>query len=215
MKLAVFGATGRTGRHLVEQALAAGHEVTAFVRDPSKLTDVGLSAEHERLTVVQGDVQEAGRVGEAVQGADVVLSALGHTKTSAKDVQTVGTQNILQAMNERGIDRFISETGAGVADPRDGKRSLGAKLMGGLLKLLAPDVLEDAERHAEAVRASNRAWTIVRAPRLTDGPRTGDYQTGYLNLGPGAKVSRADVADFMLKLALEGGYEREAPMITS
>ena len=215
MKLTVFGATGRTGRHLVEQALAAGHEVTAFVRNPSKLADVGLSAQHEGLTVVQGDVKDAARVEEAVRGADVVLSTLGHTKTSAKDVQTVGTRNILRAMDEYGTDRFISETGAGVADPRDGKRSLGAKVMGGLLKLLAPDVLRDAEHHAEAIRASDAAWTLVRAPRLTDGLRTGVYQTGYLNLGPGAKASRADVADFMLKLALEGGYKREAPMITS
>ena len=215
MKLAVFGATGRTGRHIIEQALAAGHEVTAFVRDPSKLADVGLPAHHERLAVVEGDVQDADRVAEAVEGADAVLSALGHTKTSAKDVQTVGTRHLLRAMEEHGVKRLISETGAGVADERDGKRSLGARLMGGMLKLLAPDVLEDAEGHAAALRASDARWTMVRAPRLTNGPHTGLYRTGYLDLGPGAKVPRADVADFMLKLALEGGYEREAPMITA
>ena len=215
MKLAVFGATGRTGKHLVRQALEAGHEVVAFARNPAKLADVGLPAEHERLRVVEGDVKDTDRVAEAVEGADAVLSAIGHTKTSAKDVQTVGTQNILRAMERHGVRRLVSETGAGVADPKDGKRSFGAKLMGGMLKLFAPAVLEDAEGHAAALRAGDAAWTMVRAPRLTDGDHTGAYETGYLDLGPGAKISRADVADFMLKLALEGGYEREAPMITA
>ena len=88
MRVAVFGASGRTGRPLVEQALARGHEVRALARDPSRLR-VG----HERLVVIRGDVLDAAKVEEAVAGTDAVLSALGQTKTSPNDVQTRGTEN--------------------------------------------------------------------------------------------------------------------------
>ena len=108
MRLVVFGASGRTGRPLVRQALEAGHEVAAFVRDRSKL-EIG----HERLTVVEGDVKDYTRVREAISGVDAVLSALGHTKSSAKDVQTVGTENIVAAMKESGVQRLVSLTGGG------------------------------------------------------------------------------------------------------
>lgn len=110
----VFGASGRTGRHLVRQALEEGHEVTAFVRDPARL---GL--DHARLRVVAGDVMDAARVEEAVADSEAVLSALGHTRTSAKDIQTVGTKNIVAAMHRHGVRRIVSLTGAGVRDPKD------------------------------------------------------------------------------------------------
>jgi putative NADH-flavin reductase len=214
MHIAVFGATGRTGRHIVTQALEAGHAVTAFVRSRDKLADQQ-DLSNERLAVVEGDVKNPDAVDRAVEGADAVLSALGHTSTSDTDVQTVGTRHIVEAMQAHSVERIISETGAGVSDPKDPPRSLGGRIMGGLLKFFAGDVLDDAEAHATVLRASDLDWTIVRAPRLTDGPHTGQYRTGYLDLGLSAQISRADVADFMLALATgDADYHQEAPMVT-
>jgi putative NADH-flavin reductase len=208
MKLTVFGATGKTGRQVVEQALAEGHEVTAFVRDPAKL---GLR--HERLRVVQGDVADAARVAEAVAGRDAVVSALGQTKASSKDVLTVAAEHLVAGMRQHGVRRLVSLVGAGVPDERD-EGSLGRSFMRGLMKLVARHVLEDAERHAEIVRASDLEWTLVRPPRLTEGERTGRYRTGYMRLGARHAISRADLAEFMLALAGDGRYLREAPMVS-
>jgi putative NADH-flavin reductase len=208
MKLTIFGATGKTGRHVVEQALAEGHEVTAFVRDAAKL-----DLHHERLRILQGDVTDAVRMREAVRGQDAVISVLGQTKTSSKDMLTVAARNLVPSMQEAGVRRLVTLVGAGVPDERD-TGSLGRTFMRGLMKLVARHVLEDAERHAEIVRASELAWTLVRPPRLTDGPKQGEYQTGYLQLGGTHSIARADVADFMLKLATDGRYVREAPMVS-
>ena len=208
MKLTVFGASGRTGRPLVEQALAAGHEVTAFVRDPSKL-----GMDHERLTVVEGDVKEPAKVREAVEGADAVLGALGHTKSSAKDVQTVGTQNIVAAMKETGVRRLVSLTGAGVSDPKD-EPKLFDKAITTLLKLLQKDVLEDGENHARVIEKSGLDWVIVRGPMLTEGEKKGEYRVGYVGKNSGTKISRSDVADFMLRQTHDDTYLGQKPMVS-
>ncbi|MGB3682053.1 MAG: SDR family oxidoreductase [Rubrobacteraceae bacterium] len=208
MRLTIFGASGRTGKPLVEQALAACHEVTAFVRDPSKL---GIS--HERLTTVEGDVKDYAKVQEAVVGADAVLSALGHTKTSAKDVQTVGTENIVAAMKRFDVKRLVSLTGAGVRDPKD-EPKLFDKAITTLLKLLQKDVLEDGENHARAIEKSSLDWVIVRGPMLTEGDKTGEYRVGYVGKNSGSKISRADVADFMLRQAEDDAYLGRKPMVS-
>ena len=208
MKLAVFGASGRTGKPLLEQALAAGHEVAAFVRDPSKL---GMS--HERLTVVEGDVKDSAKVREAVAGTDAVLSALGHTKSSAKDVQTVGTENIVAAMQECGVRRLVSLTGAGVGDPQDEPKLLD-KAITTLLKLLQKDVLEDGENHARVIEKSRLDWVIVRGPMLTEGEKKGEYRVGYVGKNSGTKISRADVADFMLRQTKDETYLGQKPMVS-
>jgi len=208
MKVAVFGATGRTGRLLVERALGAGHEVVAFARDGSKL---GL--ESGRLSVVEGDVRDGERVGAAVSGADAVLVALGHTKGSPEDVQTEGTRRIVAAMRESGVRRIVSLTGAGVRDEEDQPKVVDRAFVA-LLGRLQPAVLEDARRHAEVIRESGLDWTVVRAPRLTDGPHTGDYRTGYVGRGSGTKVSRADVADFMLRQLEDETYLGRMPMVS-
>lgn len=215
MHLAIFGATGRTGKHLVRQALGAGHTVTALVRTPSRLAEVGLDVEHDRLHVVHGDAMNAADVEAAVRDAEAVLLALGHAKGTPDAVLEVATRHVLKAMEQYGVRRLVNETGAGVGDERDAPPSLGARIMTAMLKLLAGRLLADSERQAALIRASDADWTIVRAPRLTEGEHTGDYRVGYMDLGLGAQIARADVADFMLRLAVEGGYVHEAPKITA
>ena len=209
MTLAVLGATGRTGRPLVEQALAAGHHVTALARTPSKL---GL--DHPALTVVQGDALNQADVARVVDGADAVLLTLGHAKGSPPDLMARAAQNVVAAMEETGVSRVVTETGAGVSDPKD-PGGLGPKIMGGIMRVVAKNLLADSEAHVDAFRRSGLDWTAVRAPRLTNGPRTGDYQAGYFSMGLGHSVARADVADLMLDLATSDRFAGEAPMVTS
>ena len=209
MKLAIFGGTGKTGKPLVEQALAQGHEVTALVRTPSKLP---IQSDH--LTLVQGDATDPNDVERVIIGADAVLSALGHAKGSPDDVQTVATEHIVAAMKRRGVERIVSLTGAGVKDPND-EPKLADKLIRFLLKTFAGKVLEDAKNHAEVLRKSGLQWTIVRGPRLTNGPHTGEYRVGYVGKNSSTQISHADTADFMLKEVTDNAYIHKAPVVST
>ncbi len=208
MKLAIFGASGRTGRPLVQQALDARHTVTALVRTPTTFP-----IQHERLTVVQGDAMDPATVEKVVQGADAVLSVLGQTKNSPKDMQTVATKNIIAAMQKFGITRFVSLTGAGVDAPEDQPKLIN-HVIKFALKTMSGAVLKDAEQHATVLRNSDINWTIVRGPRLTEGPHTGKYRVGWVGVNTGTRISRADIADFMLKQVSDTTYLRKAPMIS-
>ncbi len=207
MNLTIFGASGRTGTPLVAQALAAGHTVTAFVRDPAKLT-----IQHERLAVVQGDTTDAHAVARAIAGADAVLSALGQTKNSPADVQTVAMRNIIAAMQQHDVKRLVSLTGGGVRAPQD-QPKLFDHVIRFALATLSGKVLRDAIAHAELIQASNLDWVIVRGPVLTTGPFTGAYQVGWVGMDGKPQVSRADVADFMLKQVTDTAYLRKMPML--
>lgn len=208
MKLAIFGATGRTGKPLVEQALKAGHEVVVLVRTPSKLI-----IQHPKLTVLQGDAMNPADVDKVVQGSDAVISVLGQSKDSPRDMQTVAITNIIAAMNKYGIKRLVSLTGAGVDDPRD-RPKFANHLIKLALKMMSGHVLKDAENHAGAIRKSDLDWVIVRGPMLTDGPHTGNYRVGWVGVNTGARLSRANLADFILKQTTDTTYLRQAPMVS-
>jgi putative NADH-flavin reductase len=207
MRLSVFGSTGRTGNPLVRQALDAGHEVVAFARDRSDVDQT-----HDRLTFVEGDAYTGENVGEAVAGADAVVSVLGQTSNGPDRLLSVAGSHVLDAMAEHGIGRYVTLVGAGVRTEGD-TVSLGGKVMGTMLKLLARDVLEDAKEHVGEVRASDTRWTVIRAPRLTEGAHTGEYRHGDLSLGMRDSITRADVADFALYCVEEDTYVRELPLV--
>lgn len=208
MNVAIFGATGRTGRPLVEQALGRGYGVTAFARYPSKL---GLS--HERLVVVEGDIVDGAAVRGAVSGQDAVVSALGHTKGSPKDVQTGGIANIVAAMEEYGVRRLVSLTGAGVRAEGDEPKFVD-KVFGLLLKTLQRDVLEDAAGHVAVIQESGLEWVIVRGPRLTEGEKKGRYRVGLVGKNSGTQISRADLAEFMLDQITDDTHLRRMPVVS-
>ena len=209
MKIAIFGATGGTGRLVVEQALEAGHEVIAFVRDPSKL-----NLKHEHLTVVQGDVTDLAPVERAVNGADAVISVLNTRGESKSKPITRGAQNILRAMAQHGVRRLVFSAAPSAADPHDAP-DLRFRLMTALVRLVARAAQEDLISSVEAVRASDTDWTIVRLPFPTDDPKTGRVQVGYVNREIGMRISRADAAEFMLKEVQEAKYVRQAPLIAN
>ncbi|MEM1093414.1 MAG: NAD(P)H-binding protein [Bacteroidota bacterium] len=213
MHLTIFGATGRTGREAVTQALAAGHTVTAFARDEAKL-----SAQQDRsntnLHAVIGDVRDAEAVHRAIEGANAVLSCLAPVPKDGQ-VQAEGTRHIASGMAKHRVQRIVSLTGAGVTVPSDPPRAFAGRFIRGIMKVVASGILADAEAHADILRRSELDYAIVRAPRLTDGPHTGLYRHGILQLGFGDQIARADVADFMLAEAASPQYRRQAPHVTS
>jgi putative NADH-flavin reductase len=206
MKLTIFAATGGIGGQLLEQALAAGHDVTAVVRNPQKLTSA--------VPAVAADLAAAdpAALRSAVAGADAVLSGLGPRSASEAGVASRGTRAIVQAMQATGVRRIVAVSAAPIGtvaspghprppghDPGDG--FLMRHLLGPLTKAALRRPYADLALMEDVLRDSGLDWTVVRPPRLTDKPLTGSYRTAYgQNLRRGLFVSRADVAHLMLRV---------------
>ncbi|HEY9122388.1 MAG TPA: SDR family oxidoreductase [Brevefilum sp.] len=205
MKLTIFGATGRTGKHLVRHALARGHEVVAYIRTPGKL-----DIQHHQLHIVVGDVQDKEKVAQAVEGADAVINAIGPSPNSPKDLMETTARNIVSAMKMHHVQRLIWSTGAGIRAPQD-QPSLMHKAFGILLKLMSPRVLESAGKGAQIIQSSDLQWTIARAPMLTYETRSADFYIGYVNSEMGRTLSRENYAKFMLDLAEGDDWVQDMP----
>lgn len=207
MKLAILGATGRTGRLLLDMALARGHSVQVLARNPEKV-----HRKEGQVQIVRGSMADEAAVREVLQGADAVLSGLGPVKGDGAGVMTQAAQVLTRLMPEAGVKRLITLTGAGVPHPGD-KPNAVDHIFRTLLKLLQGDVLRDSVAAADLIRASGLDWTIVRGPMLTDGA------AAPLKVGPvgsiGPRVTRASVATFMLDAAEKGLSVREAPAVSN
>jgi putative NADH-flavin reductase len=194
MELTIFGASGATGTCLTKQALAAGHEVRAVVRDPARLPVPG----SPRLRVVTADLMDPAAISPAVAGADAVFAAFGPRGTGPTTVLREGTRSVIEAMRRAGTRRLVLVSGSIVTDEGEGPamRYLVKPLARGtLLRHVAAD-MRGAE---EEIRDSGLDWTIIRPPRLTSGPASGTYRTATdRNLPRGVTVSRADLAAGML-----------------
>ena len=196
MKLLVFGASGSTGILVVKQALEQGHTVTAFVRDPAKI-----EIKNANLDVVQGDVMDEGSVRAAFDGHDAVMCCVGTSPFKVGTVRSDGTAHILRAMEQTDTHRLIVQTSLGYGD---GAATLDRSpwiFKNIFVPLILKKAFADHERQEDIVRRSPVDWTIVRPGGLTDGERTGKYRYGFAYDDPTIKsrISRADVADFMLK----------------
>jgi uncharacterized protein YbjT (DUF2867 family) len=206
MRIAVFGATGGTGREVVKQALAAGHQVTALARDPSRLV-----GSDPNLTVVAGSVLEAAPVQQALQGTDAAIVSLGNTANNPDYVVSQGTQVILDAIGQLGgPQRMVVVSSIGVGDSKD-QVPFAFKM---LMKTVLRRAMEDKERQEALVKASGLDWTIVRPGGLTDGPATGQYRAGLEPTISAGQVARADVAAFVLQQLTDDAYLRQTPAIT-
>jgi putative NADH-flavin reductase len=204
MKLTIVAATGGIGRHLLDQSLAAGHDVTAVVRDPKKLT--------RQVRAVRADLAapDATALESAVAGADAVLSGLGPRSRSDTGVTTPGTRALVDAMRATGVRRIVVVSAAPVGtvpspgrphpprhDPGDGL--LMRHVLSPIVKAVLRAHYADLAAMEDLLRDSGLDWTAVRPPRLTDGPLTGTYRTAFgRNIRGGALISRADVAHLML-----------------
>lgn len=205
MLLTVFGASGPSGRLIVERALGQGHRVRAFARKPSRL-----QLEHPRLEIAAGDVLDQAAVDAAISGSHAVIGCLGIRPGSSKTIVTDGTRLILAGMEARDVRRFIGLSAHGAGETRDGSP------YSRVTWLLRRPNLEDKERYEDLVRSTDLDWTLVRPPRLTDGPETGRYRVGTdLRMKLTSTVSRADLAAFIVDQLDAPGYVRRAPSIVA
>jgi uncharacterized protein YbjT (DUF2867 family) len=206
MKLTIFAATGGVGRQLLEQAVAAGHDVTAVARNPGKLT--------RQVRTVTADLATAdpAALAPAVAGADAVLSGLGPHSNADAGIAAPGTRSIVTAMKATGVRRIVVVSAAPVGtvaspgnpspprhDPGDGffMRHLFSRIAAARFG----KVYGDLALMEDILRGSGLDWTAIRPPQLTDKPLTGSYRTAFgQNLRGGLFVPRADVAHFMLKV---------------
>jgi putative NADH-flavin reductase len=196
MQLTIFGATGGTGTSLVDQALRAGHDVTAVVRDPSRLA-IPLRA---RLEVVTADVMDPAAIVPAVDGADAVVTAIGPRDRGPTTVSADSARSILEAMEKCDTRRLLTVSGTIVDDDGEGffMRGVAKPLF---RRTLLRNVCADMRRAEEVVRESGLDWTIVRPPRLLGKPGTGRYRLGFeRNVGRAVTIPRADVATAILEL---------------
>jgi len=208
MKIAVFGASGGTGREVVSQALEAGHEVTIFVRDPN-VSGVAL----ERVRIVVGDtLHDDAKVAEAVRGQDAVVSALGRRASfKSEDLIRLSLQSIVSAMERNGVRRLVLVSAFGVGDSRR-----DAPLIPRLLhRMLLTNIFADKKAAEDDLRRSSVDWTVVYPVLLTDGPRTRRYRVGErLELSGVPKIARADVADFVVAQLASRDYVRKVAVIS-
>jgi putative NADH-flavin reductase len=210
VRITVFGATGGTGRRFVEQAIAEGNEVVTYVRNPSKL-----DMENEHLTVVQGELTDEELIEKTVKGVDAVISLLGPRGGSKSKPLTHGMQNIIAAMKKQGVRRLVITSTLSAKDPNN-LSDFKIKSLVSLVKVTMHDAYEDIVSTAETVRNSDLDWTIVRLTMLNNRPKSGKVRAGYVGRGDvGTWISRADVADFMLKQVQDTKYLRQAPAITN
>ncbi|MEX2502587.1 MAG: NAD(P)H-binding protein [Trueperaceae bacterium] len=209
MTLTILGATGKTGVHLLARALDAGHQVRALVRDPAKVP-----RQHERLTLVHGNVRDAAAVARAVEGSDAVLSALGPTRNAPDMDVSTGVAHVLAAMETHDVQRLVFVTGAGVRVDGD-RPGVFDRVMGLALRLFAKHVLADSQRAVARIHASDREWTVVRVPMLTDGPATGTLRVGMVGQGIGSRLTRADLAEFLLAQVDDRSHVHASPALSN
>lgn len=195
MRLTVFGATGGTGRQVVQQALETGHQVTAVVRDPARL-----AVTHPELTVVTAaDLTDARSLVPAVEGRDAVLSGVGAPSNKQAGIASAGTRGIVRAMETAGARRFVAVSAAPVGEVPPGEALLGRKLMLPLVRAAFRQVYADLTAMERVIADSATEWTVVRPPRLLDRPLTGRYRTAVGGNVPNSRtISRADLAHAML-----------------
>jgi len=208
--VAVLGATGRTGRIFVQEAVKRGHTVKALVRNASARQGFP-----QGVKVIQGDATDESSLEQLIEGADVVVSLLGRAKGSSSDLKVKSTRLSLSIMQRKGVNRFLRLASAPLGVPGEGDHPTGVqKFLTGLVKFFAGSMVDDERKASEDVRHSSVEWTLVRAPILTDAPYPGKYQAGSLGRKSGRKVSRATIAQFILDEIETRGHIRKSPLVT-
>lgn len=212
MKLTIFGATGATGKQLIERALAAGNDVVAFARDPSKI-----GPGHERLTIIQGELSDTAAIERAVRGTDAVISVLG--PRPREDIKSKplarGMINIIAAMRKNNVRRLIISSTPSAADPND-LPDFRIKILITIVKSTMRPSYEEIVDVARIVRESDTDWTIVRVSMLNNNSESGRIRAGYLGRKQvGTNISRADLAAFLLDQARDTSWLRHAPAISN
>lgn len=207
MRVLILGASGATGLEVVRQALVQELNVTAFVRDPAKLTVSGAM-----LRVVQGDVGDYAAVAGAVEGQDAVISTLGGGRPLHADPVVIqGIRNTLRAMEAHSVARLVYMSFIGVRE----SRAAAGPMIRFVAKFPLRNEIADHEAKEALIRASRCDWTIVRPPKLSSGERSRNYRVGddIVSNSVFPVMSRGDVADFLVRQLTDRTYVRRAPRL--
>ncbi len=209
MKLLLIGATGSTGKEILNQALAQTHEVTTLVRNPSAIT-----LQNAYLKIVQGNILDAATVEQAMIGQDAVICSLGVSLSESRKPTTVfsdGTRNLIAAMHKQNIHRLICITGVGAGD----SRGHGGFLYDNILQpLLLRGAYADKTRQEEIMKQSALDWVIVRPGLLTNKEAKGTYRVIIDGSYTIKDIARADVAAFLLEQLTSDTYLKKTPAIS-
>lgn len=208
MRLTVFGATGKTGHEILRQGVTAGHEISVLARDPSRLGEF-----LPKVRVVRGDSFDSPAVEDAVAGSEAVLSVLGHVSSSPPELLSRSVANIVNAMRNQNVKRLVILTNMAARDPAD-RPGLYNRLLLSLLSIFGGQMARDTAREAKIVFESGLDWTIVRASLLTNGPLTKSYNVGPFDRRARTRISRANVAEFMISCVVTSSYIRAKPVIS-
>lgn len=195
MKITVFGATGGIGGQVVRQALSAGHQVTAVVRDPARF-----DLRHPALDVATvPDLTDTDALRPALKDRDAVISGIGPRGRHDGPVASSATRAILRAMDASGVQRFVAVSAAPVGPAPTGDSFLNRRILRPSISTLLRDLYADLAEMEDEIRRSTTDWTIIRPPKLVNKPPTGIYRTVLDgNVPRGYTISRADVAHAML-----------------
>ena len=204
MRVIVFGATGKTGQHVLAAALAGGHQVTAFGRSVERL-----DIDDPSLHVHKGDVFDAEAVAAAVAGHDAAIVCLGSTSLRDKTTLSAGTRAVVDARGADDVERMVVMSAAGVGD--SWKQIPWTSRL--LFRTMLRNLFADHGAQEAIVEQSPLNWTIVRAGVLKDDPGTGQYTA--TNTGPITRINRADVAAFLVEQLDDATYSRQAISVTS
>jgi putative NADH-flavin reductase len=205
MKIAVFGGTGGTGKQIIKQAIEAGHQVKALVRDPTRSDLIA-----DQTTIIVGDVLNPAKVRETISGVDAVAVSLGSRGNSPENTVSEGTKDIILVMKEMGIKRLVVVTSLGVGDSKN-QVPLAFKLV---MKTVMRKIMADKERQEGFVRSSGLEWVIVRPGELTNDPPSGNYNFGTDSTIIAGKISRADLAEFVLRNLSDDQFLSQAVAVT-
>jgi uncharacterized protein YbjT (DUF2867 family) len=197
MKITVFGATGGIGGHVVRQALAAGHNVTAVVRDPARF-----DFSHPALEVatVPG-LTDPEVLRPVLEASDAAISGVGPRGRKDGPIASSTTRGILRAMEASGVRRFVAVSAVPVGPVPKGESFVNRRILLPFISAFARDVYVDLAEMEDEIRRSTTEWTIVRPPKLVNKPLSGKYRTIVGgNVPRGYTISRADVAHLMLRV---------------
>jgi putative NADH-flavin reductase len=208
MRIAVIGASQGVGLELLKIALEEGHEATALLRNPAKL-----SISNPRLKIVKGDILDAASVAAAASGQDAVCVCIGTPLTRKPvDVYSRGIECVLAAMGRGSRQKLVAVTGIGAGDSKGHGGFFYDRVIN---PLLLGTIYADKDREESLIKASGVEWLVVRPGFLTNGPRTGKYRVLENLAGITAgKISRADVADFILKQLATPTHFGKTPLLT-
>jgi len=210
--IALFGGTGRTGLPFLKHGLA-DFKIKALVRTPEKI-----EFKDENLQLIKGDITNTEDILKTIDGSDVVVSLIGHNKTSKAGFQTEAMREIIKIMHEKEIKRLISLTGGGVNTADDNPKfmdKLIVFIMRNLAGKMSRNALVDGINHSKLIMDSGLDWTIVRGPMLTEEPAKDNIEVGNVGTVPGFKLSREDLAKFILDTIKNNTYINELPFLTN